>query len=86
MSTITWHNGAMPREQHPLDSTSLKSITYDSTTAILEVEFHNRWVYEYYDVPREVVDGLLAAESKGGYFNAKIRSSFRYRRISPVLR
>jgi hypothetical protein len=32
----------------------------------------------YFAVPAAIHDGLLIADSKGSYFNRKIRSGFRY--------
>jgi hypothetical protein len=32
--------------------------------------------YQYFDVPQQSYNQLLIAESKGAYFNAKIRNRF----------
>ena len=37
--------------------------------------------YVYEDVPREVYDALLAADSAGAYFNAYIRDCYRFREV-----
>lgn len=58
------------------------SVGYDSSTAVLRVEFRNGSVYEYIDVPRHHYDALLAAPSKGRYFNACLRGTFPYHRLA----
>lgn len=46
-------------------SSSLKSIGFDATEDILEIEFHHGGVYRYLHVPLNVYKELLSAESKG---------------------
>lgn len=62
-------------------SSVLGSVAY-SEHAVLEVEFRNGALYRYFAVPRSVFDGLLAAESKGSWFNRHVRERFRYQRLS----
>ena len=57
----------------PVGSTNLISVGYDDATSMLEAEFHKSGVYQYYGVPREIFDQLMAAPSKGSYFNAVIK-------------
>ena len=56
-------------------------VGYDSTTRTLEVTFRNGSVYEYLDVPPDHYDALLAAASKGQFFNARVRPAFRFNRV-----
>lgn len=63
-------------------SSSLRSVGYDESTETLEIEFHNGRVYRYYDVPREVYEELMSAESLGSYFVENIRDNFRYARAA----
>lgn len=62
-------------------SSLLSSMRY-SIEAILELEFRNGAIYRYVAVPPAVVEGLIAAESKGAYFNRHIRHRFRYQRVA----
>jgi len=55
------------------------SVAY-SRDATLELAFHSGARYRYFAVPPAVVQGLLAAPSKGAYFNCHIRNRFRYQR------
>ena len=65
----------------PVQSSLLVSIGY-SVHATLELEFRSGALYRYFAVPRAVVVQLLAAESKGAYFNRNIRSRFPYQRLA----
>jgi hypothetical protein len=65
----------------PVDSQALRSVGYDPTRQVLQAEFTSGNVYEYDDVPLEVYQDLMAAESHGRYFNACIKDRYRYRRL-----
>jgi hypothetical protein len=42
------------------------------------LEFRDGAIYRYFAVPAAVYDDLLAADSKGSYFNKQIRGLFRH--------
>ena len=65
---------------HILSSSMLRAISYDDRTSLLRVRFAGGAVYRYYDVPPEVVLGLLdpPGGSTGRYFNDTIRDGFDY--------
>lgn len=65
-----------------VESTTLLTVSYDEAQALLQLEFCSRAVYQYFSVPAEVHQSLLAAPSKGRYFNRAIRGRFPYRLIS----
>lgn len=56
-------------------SSAIRSVGYVSGT--LEIEIVSGDVYRYLDVPRDVFLDLMRAESKGAFFNERIRDSFR---------
>ena len=60
-------------------SSNLKSIGYDKTKRILEIEFiaDNR-VYQYFNVDKMIFDLLIEAKSKGSFFDTAIRYKYRY--------
>ena len=65
-----------------VSSSNLASVGYNPVTKILEIEFLNGSVYQYYDVPQSVYDGLMKAESHGKFFYANIRQGgYSYRKI-----
>ena len=73
--------GAPPRLMH-VESSSIDSVGYDPVTQRLYVRFvESGAAYVYADVPESVFDQLLAAGSKGRYFNQMIRGAFSYRRL-----
>lgn len=59
-----------------LDSSLIASVRY-SEEASLDIEFHSGATYRYFAVPRSVFESLLAADSKGAFFNRNIRNRFR---------
>ena len=63
-----------------IQSSLLASAAY-SIDATLDLQFRNGAIYRYFAVPRAVFDALIAAESKGAYFNHAIRNHFDYRRL-----
>jgi KTSC domain len=62
-------------------SSLLASIAY-SIHSTLELEFRSGALYRYFAVPPAVAAALLAADSKGRYFNRYIRNQFRYQRLA----
>lgn len=65
----------------PVKSSNLRSVGFDPNVKILEIEFTNGGVYEYYNVPESVYRELMAASSHGKYFHANISKVFNYRKI-----
>lgn len=61
-----------------LESSVLRAVRYDEATHSLRVRFASGAMYEYYDVPGEVYDGLVDPPdgSHGRYFSAHIRDRF----------
>ena len=47
-----------------VDSTTLRTIGYDAERQLLQIEFQNRSLYQYFDVPAAVYEELLQAPSK----------------------
>jgi hypothetical protein len=63
-------------------STTLATVAYDPDREVLQLEFRDRTVYQYFHVPAEMHQALLRAPSKGSYFNRSIRNRFAY---APIL-
>ncbi len=63
----------------PVESSVLASVHYLPALRQLEVEFHSGLLYQYFDVPQHTYTELLAAESKGSYFNVNIRNRFSFK-------
>lgn len=65
----------------PVASDMMPSVGYDSASAVLASEFRNGSIDQYLDVPRDRYDTLLAATSKGRFFNTLVRGAFGFRRV-----
>lgn len=64
-------------------SSNISSIGYDQQSATLEVEFTSSDIYQYFDVPAHLYDGLLQAVSPGQFLNINIiQYGYRYQKIS----
>lgn len=64
-----------------INSSNLKSSTYDTEGKSLLVEFNNGSIYEYNDVPWEVFTKFRMAESQGKYFNTSISRTYKYKKV-----
>lgn len=65
----------------PVASSNIVSIGYDSPSETLEIEFHNNSLYQFYNIPEVLYDGLMNASSKGRFFSTYIRTAFPYSRV-----
>lgn len=70
----------------PLHSTLLEAVVYQDEASVLELRFHGGAVYRYLGVPAIIYQELLGAESKGQYFNSRIRNRFVTALVSPTER
>ena len=64
-----------------IDSTALALARYDTSQNLLELEFRDGARYLYFAVPEAIHASLLAATSKGAFFNRHIRNRFAFFRI-----
>ena len=65
-----------------VSSSNLSSVGYDADTQTLEIEFLNGTIYQYFNVPPSVYDGLMKANSHGKYFHSNIREAgYSYRKM-----
>lgn len=60
-------------EMIPVSSSNLSAVGYDYDTSTLRIEFIKSGAYKYQGVPSDVYEGLLAAGSKGQYFDQFIK-------------
>ncbi len=68
-------------ERQPVKSRILRSVGYDDSTKILEVEFQNGLIYQFFDVPKKVSEDLLHSGEIGKYFTEKVRTRFRTKQV-----
>jgi KTSC domain len=65
----------------PVSSSNLASVAYDPSSEILEVEFKNQTIYQYYNVPQFMHEQLMQAPSIGAFFNANVRNAYACSRV-----
>lgn len=68
-------------ERQNVESSNLASIGYDAKNEILEVEFKHGGIYQYSDVPENVFEELMNADSHGVYFSANIRNDYEFQKM-----
>ncbi len=62
-------------------SSNIRSVGYDAATKTLEVEFQGGNVYQHEDVPQDLADRLVRAESVGRFYNQNVKGTFEAKRI-----
>lgn len=71
-----------PPQLTPVESSQIESIGYDVARGILFIKFiQTQTTYVYLEVPSDVYDRFLAAESKGRFMNQEIRNKFLYAKL-----
>jgi hypothetical protein len=68
-------------ERQPVKSSQIKSVGHDAVENKLEIEFHTGHVYLYHEVTADEHKELMAAESIGKHFGAKIRGVKKYEKV-----
>jgi hypothetical protein len=64
-----------------VESASVRSVGYSTSSRTLEVEFVNGSVYQYFDVPQPTFAGLLAAPSIGNFVNTQIKPYYEFAEV-----
>lgn len=69
-------------QRNPVTSSNIESIGYDEPSSTLEIAFHNGRIYQYFDVPAHIYDGLMGAtDSHGRFFNSHVKGCYRYAQV-----
>ncbi len=63
-------------------SSMMTRIDYDGDSSELDITFVGGKTYRYFDVPSEIYDNLLDADSKGQFFNEHIKDKFEFREVA----
>lgn len=63
-------------------SSNIQAIGYDEGTLVLEVEFKDGGIYEYFEVGTSKYDKFMNASSKGKYFHRFIKGLYKEKKIS----
>jgi len=68
---------------HPVSSSLIEAVGYKADSRQMLVVLVGKGMFTYHDVDKSVFEALLAAESKGQYFNAHVQYCYRYDRPEP---
>jgi len=68
-------------ERQPIKSRILRSVGYDDSVKILEIEFQNNLIYQFSDVPPKVFTDLMHSGEPGKYFSEKVRPRFQSKQV-----
>jgi hypothetical protein len=68
-------------ERRKVSSSNIFSVGYDAENRVLEIEFVNGGLYQYFGVPQNVVDQFYAAPSKGKFLGSSVRNKYRTKKI-----
>jgi hypothetical protein len=62
-------------------SPKIASIWYDNDREILQIEFHNMCIYNYFEVPKGHYERCVCADNVEQYFQTNIENYFESDRI-----
>jgi len=65
-----------------VNSSNIRNVEYDEDKKILKVKFLNGGEYKYSEVPKDVYEDLLNADSKGSFFYRNIRGTYSYSKVN----
>ncbi|QTF07946.1 KTSC domain-containing protein [Brenneria izadpanahii] len=70
-------------QRQSVSSSRIRSIGYDPENRILEIEFHNKTIYQYIGVPKRIHGKFISESvvSKGRFFDGVIKDKFLCRKI-----
>ena len=63
-------------------SSNVTSVGYDSDVKTLQVEFKNGDTYHYFDVPPDVFERFVTAESAGQFLSKEIKGNYHYKKVT----
>ncbi|MCL2160862.1 MAG: KTSC domain-containing protein [Betaproteobacteria bacterium] len=62
------------------ESSNIARFAHNPHSLVLRVEFKNGGIYDYFDVPLHVFEGMERATSRGQYLAREIKGTYRYAR------
>lgn len=68
-------------QRQNVSSSNLSSVGYDPHQMVLEIQFKDGSVYQYFGVPQSIYVSLINASSHGKYFHANVQNNYRCTRI-----
>lgn len=83
METTTFDLSVMPTLTF-VKSSNMLGISYDEETKDLYVLFKQKTLYKYADVPKDVYDEFIKAESVGSFFFKRIKSKYECKKVGTI--
>lgn len=68
-------------EMNPVESSNIQAVGYDQDKEVLVIDFNSGTTYEYKNVPFDIFQGLMDADSVGSYFHKNVRTTYEYSKI-----
>lgn len=65
----------------PVQSTNIKGIGFAESKLILQVQFNNGTVYQFYEVPEIIYNQFNAAQSKGRFFQMHVKDLYKFKKM-----
>jgi len=80
--SVSHQKGSSKKMQRiPIPSKEITQVGYQERSETLEIKFEPGGVYQFFNVPADVFDGLMNAASKEGYYQSKIGKRFPCSRV-----
>ena len=76
-----WTKEVAVMQRLSIDSDSLRSIGYNELGQMMEVEFEDGTLRQYYDVPLDIYDDFLETKTKDNYFNDYVKDNYLFQQI-----
>ncbi len=67
-----------------VESSNVEAIGYNEDLEILQIEFKNKLIYQYFNVPKDVYKEMTEANSVGQFFHTNIKNKFSGDKINGV--
>lgn len=67
-------------ERKPVKSHTILTMGFDDLTKRLQVEFRNKSVYTYYDVPKFIYERALTKNSINSYLNKTVYNHYKQKK------
>jgi len=65
-----------------VESSMMDNLEYDESNSELDITFVGGKTYRYFNVPPDVYADLLDAESKGEFFNERIKDQYEFSEVT----
>lgn len=76
---MTFNRGSIKRYQ--VRSETFNSIGYNPDKKILQLEFRDNRIYNYFDVSQSLYSDMMIAPSKGKFFHQNILDQYEYEQL-----